>query len=57
MDGNQVLATIVIDVCYIMLGLNNILCVGYVVFYITLVGVDVIEEYGLWWWIFLFVIC
>lgn len=31
MDDNQVLAIIVIDVCYIMLGLNNNLCVGYVI--------------------------
>ena len=30
-------------------GLEQYLCIGYVIFWITLVGVDVIEEYGLWW--------
>lgn len=35
------LANIVIDVGHIILSLNSILCVGYVVIWVTIVGVNV----------------
>lgn len=38
-DDNHVLVNVVVDVCYIMLDLEGILCMSYVVFQVAFVGV------------------
>ena len=40
---------VVVDVGYTVLSLDGVLCVGNVVFWVTIVGMNVAWGYGLWW--------
>ena len=42
-------ASVVVDVCGIVLGLDDILCVCDVIFWVAFIDVNVIQMYVLWW--------
>jgi len=48
-NGDQVLNNVFVDVRYIILSKYNVSCVGYVILWVTFVGVDVIHGYELLW--------
>ena len=42
-------AIVLVDVCYVMLCLKNILCVGYAILWVTFVDVDMTQWKSLCW--------
>lgn len=46
-NGDQLLINVFVDVHYIILSKHNVLGVGYVILWVTFIGVDVIHRYDL----------